>query len=555
MYSLTVTGQVRHKILGGESSFQYMNSRNGVTSILQDVIVTVEYYGANLATDDTIRFKITDLTDASLNISISNPLQIIPKDSFTIDRKQKNFHLSIRSDAVPLMPAPIIFNIGIVNELDILGSRHQVTIKNVPLNPAATTGAATRITHMSPGGDTTFLAPYIRDHNATQGRQVKVRYKIIGKLATDSTVALQLIVPSGSSIKPELVTRNFKVSAARTSELVPYEDSVYVNFNISSQKDFGEDEDIYISFENDNSERDLIRFSRQKLINPNKPFWIEIGANLDLVDGLEPNNFFTGVFFYKRDIKKFKSIFNGDHSNISIFAGIYESKASSDSSISKNDQSFRYFDRNATSLIRNDSFPIFTDTGRLRYRTVTKNVSLFFSPSIRLTDGSANSDGLHVFASLWVEMLWARKSIVSDASTLNRKDTLFVPLNQLLSYDGSPIAGNRYYDYRSQYIGIGLPIYMKDNDVNLFINPIFGLSSQKDIPFMQTITSNPDGNLFLVSRRRWNPFFITQFRLSEEKYGFAFTGEVRGFLLKDAKPQISLALTKKFDLNKFLEFK
>ena len=39
-----------------------------------------------------------------------------------------------------------------------------------------------------------------------------------------------------------------------------------------------------------------------------------------------------------------------------------------------------------------------------------------------------------------------------------------------------------------------------------------------------------------------------QFRLTEETYGIVFTGEVRGFFLKNSKPAITLSLSKKFDL-------
>jgi hypothetical protein len=542
--------QVRHKIVNGESTIPYLQTQQGITTISRNVEISVEYYGADLTVDDSINFTIVNLTDTSLHTVINNPMQIIPRTRFTIDRQQIIFTLSIQMNAVPNLASRESFDIQIVDTSNNTHSSHHVVINNVPLNQPTATNSV-RITHLL--GDTISRVPFIKDKEAKVGRQCKLTYSVLGKLSHDSTVTIKFEIPSGSSIKPDLITKAFTISADKTLASGIYIDSVYINFDINAQKDFGEDEYIYLSFEKNDNVRDVICFSRRGLINPNKPFWIEIGANLDLIDGLEANNFFTGVFFYKRDIKKiygFKKL-----NNISIFAGTYESKTTSDSSISKSNLSFKYFDRNAINLVRNDSFPIFTDTGSLRYRTVTKNISLFFSPSIRLTNGSANSDGLHIFASLWFEMLWSRKSIVSNGSVLNRKDTLFIPRNQLRGFDGVPVFANRYYDYRSQYLGVGMPIYMKDNDVNLLINPIFGISNQRDISVVQTISTTTEQELFLIPKHIWNPFFITQFRLSEEKYGFAFTGEIRGFILKNSKPQISLALTKKFDLNKFLEFK
>ena len=54
---------------------------------------------------------------------------------------------------------------------------------------------------------------------------------------------------------------------------------------------------------------------------------------------------------------------------------------------------------------------------------------------------------------------------------------------------------------------------------------------------------------FQQPKRNWNPFALVQFRLNEEKYGISITGEVRSMLMRDAKPVVSLALSKKFDLS------
>lgn len=556
---LASKAQVRHRIAKGQTTIPYLQSQPGVNAILQNIKINIEYFGAGLSKDDSINFVIANATNAAIDPVITNPLLTIPQSAFTIDKKDTSITLIIRLNAVPNLAGPESFDIHIAGVSDTAHCQHHVVINNVPVNQQ-TGGSSAEISYFNPKGDTTNLPPFIKDKEAKISRQCKIKYKVSEKLSSDSIITIKMETPSGSSIKAELVTKSFIIRKTKTPTAGPY-DSVYINFDISAQKDFGDDEYIYLSFENTDNTRDVICFTRRELINPNKPFWIEIGANLDLVDGLAANNFFTGVFFYKRDLKKFYNRKNKKidssfkNNNISIFAGVYESKTSSDSAIGNGRESFRYFDRGAINLIRNDSFPVFTDTGSLHYKTVTRNVSLFFSPSIRLTNGSANMDGLHIFASIWTELLWSRKSIITNGDQLNRKDTIFVPGNQLKGIPGAPFSTNKFYDYRTQYFGIGLPIYMKDNDVNLFVNPIFGVSNQRDIPVVQTISNSDEDQLFLIPKHKWNPFYIAQFRLSEEKFGFAFTGEIRGFMLQNSKPQISMALTKKFDLNKFLEYK
>lgn len=110
-------------------------------------------------------------------------------------------------------------------------------------------------------------------------------------------------------------------------------------------------------------------------------------------------------------------------------------------------------------------------------------------------------------------------------------------------------------DIKSHYFGIGLPIFFReeieslDENVHLFINPIIGGTNQPTQDYLTNLIKNTP------IRRHWAFFYAIQFRLNEEKIGVAFTGEVRGLLKKDNAPFVSLALTKKFDLTKFLVFK
>lgn len=90
-----------------------------------------------------------------------------------------------------------------------------------------------------------------------------------------------------------------------------------------------------------------------------------------------------------------------------------------------------------------------------------------------------------------------------------------------------------------------------DENIHLFINPVFGLSNQPNKNYINSLLQPTKQE---EPKRKWAPFYAVQFRLNEEKYGIAFTGEVRGLLRRNNQPFVSLALSKKFDLAKFMEF-
>jgi hypothetical protein len=294
--------------------------------------------------------------------------------------------------------------------------------------------------------------------------------------------------------------------------------------------------------------------------NPNKPFWVEIGSNFDFIDGVQPNNPFFGVFFHKRDVKSFNKdaeiLENQAQKNIGVFAGVYESKT-----VSTN-QTEDFFSRsyfNNTSFIpgKPDSIKFFKDAGKYAVKKSVRNIGLFFSPQMRISQGSANIDGLHIFVSFWAELQWQQITQENDYTQLIRIDSSLVGINQIsaLSKTNSGIANNQksVIDIRSHYFGFGLPVFYREKDAHLFINPIIGISNQANTEYLRQIQKyNPDAPDI---KRKWESFYAIQFRLNEEKYGISFTGEVRGLLQKNNPPFVSLALSKKFDLTRFLEFK
>lgn len=326
--------------------------------------------------------------------------------------------------------------------------------------------------------------------------------------------------------------------------------------------------------------------------DPTKPFWVEVGANFDLIDGLKPNNFFTGVFFHERDSRPFfrrdsnrlkqtlrkidskakpvryeriqnKINYTSDRrkmNNLGIFAGIFDSETVTNSQ-DNNWTTAKYFDSSSFANNRTDSILLHTGAGKYLTQRTVKNLSLFFSPQVRLTNGSANEDGLHFFTSLWAELQWQQIIETRTFQAIATKDSL-VHIRTLDTF--RYVGASKEKDIRSHYIGIGFPIYFREstpltNDlVQLLINPVIGFTNQATknylVDYERYELAQLSGKSLGEPTRKWNPFYIVQFRLNEEKYGIAFTGEVRGLLMKNNPPYVSLALTKKFDLTKFIEY-
>jgi len=300
-----------------------------------------------------------------------------------------------------------------------------------------------------------------------------------------------------------------------------------------------------IRIKGDDSSFHELRLTQKGVYIPNKPFWIELGANFDVADGFKANNFFCGIFLFKKDVIKLPG---KGKKNVAILGGVYESKTISSALTS--DSGIVY--RDGRSYIQDSSgrYPLFRDTGTVSATTTTTNVGIFFSPQLRLTNGDADQNGLHLFVSFWAEMLWQTVTTSFDYSHLDTvakgvTTTYVHSLDSLNKYGAK--AQSVKQDFRSHYLGIGLPIFLKEGTANLYVHPVFGATTQSFIPIPE-VGSGGRAVTQLPSKWRW--FYLTQFRLSEEQYGFTFTGEIRGLFGVTDKPFITLALSKKFNLDK-----
>lgn len=277
-----------------------------------------------------------------------------------------------------------------------------------------------------------------------------------------------------------------------------------------------------------------------------KYFWVELGANLDLIDGLKANNLFGGVFYYKRDIQK---IGKRHTNNLAFLGAVYESKAlafrSNEDYVSNN-----FIDGTSLSNISPDSIQIYKAFGKVKIVRNVTNIGILASPQIRLSKKLSSENGAHFYLGLWLEALWQNFSIEYDYTEQATIDTLIAPLNDLNLYRPTFRKENTNVDFATHYFGAGLPVYIQEKDANLTIHSMLGACNQIAASTQEVATNS---NLSSVSRN-WYAFYLVQFRLNEDQYGLSFSGEVRGLLKKNSPPVITLVLSKKFDLAKLIEF-
>ena len=276
-----------------------------------------------------------------------------------------------------------------------------------------------------------------------------------------------------------------------------------------------------------------------------KPFWIEMGGNIDFVEGPKINNFTAGIFFHKLD-HNWGTM--GSHRWAS-FAGAYESKIVTTASSIYDTQ--KYVSKRSFIPGRSDTMWAFGYGGKpLRTQTI-RNWSFFYSPSYRLTNGEYNDGNFHFYLSGWAELRYQEVETKTDFSPLILLDSTKRGMNQLNSLPTFDDTLTRTGVY-SHYLGLGFPIYYEQKDVfNLILNPVFGFTNQPTGEDYNLIGLKNGGS---KSYPKWNPFYFVQFRLSEKEFGLTVTGEIRGLMVKNSPPQYTIALTKKFNLSRLLHF-
>ena len=288
-----------------------------------------------------------------------------------------------------------------------------------------------------------------------------------------------------------------------------------------------------------------LRIAPAHTYSASNPFWLEVGANFDLASQkVEANNVFGGIFLYKRELNSWD-----DRDNFAVAAGVYESKAFSQ------DYGGAYIPPYYTTSSfplpgKPNSFLLFNDTGVVKVNRQIRNIGLFFSPQLRLTNGSSNKNGLHMFISLYGELLWQNVQVNYDYTSTYHTSVDTLGMSDIVNYNLRQ--ETRSFNIYSHYDGVGLPIYFKEDNVNLYLNSVLGVTNQPSDAHVKNYLDGTSPLSFL--NKKWTAFYLVQFRLSEDRYGFAFSGEIRQLLNSESKPFITLVLSKKFNLSKLIEY-
>jgi hypothetical protein len=319
----------------------------------------------------------------------------------------------------------------------------------------------------------------------------------------------------------------------------------------------------YIKIKGDDKSFHAIRLTEKGMYS-DKSFWVDMGANFNLFENIKANNFYSGVFMFEKDVcgdlskmGKYKWLKKGGR-RISFTGGVYETKSLEVNAVS--DSGLVY--RDGRSYIFNNTqggYPVFRDTGKVTTNSTISNLGIFFSPHFRLNRLVTNENGFHWYVSVYAEVLWQRinTTFVYD-NTKQAQIYYTAKTDSLYKIPFKEFAKTQ--DYRTQYLGFGLPLYIKENNFALYINSVLGFTNQKyqilqnnavtDSSVIKNYKTSDFTTLtgFAQPRHSWNPFLLCQFRMNDERIGITFTGEVRTLLLKNVKPLITLTLSKKFDL-------
>ena len=394
-----------------------------------------------------------------------------------------------------------------------------------------------------------IIHPYVSNKGGTQIDTIKIAVRL--NTVNNGLDTLKFTLDAGDFPNhPKILNSNFplKDSTKWDSDM---DIIVALAIETSNMRDTMKQEEVgHIFVVGDSKSALKLRLVPENSYNPNKPFWVEVGANLDLASQqVQTNNVFGGVFFYKRELRSLakKGGPQKDSKILALAAGVYESKNFAQSEDVKY-SILPYFNSSSYPTTHPDSFAIFTDTGVVKLTKQIKNIGLFFSPQIRLSNGNSNSDGIHFFASFYAEVLWENIQTNFDYSLSMRRDTIYVPRSTIGGY--TQRAESKSFNLFSHYEGFGLPVFVKYDDANLYLNPVFGISNQPSDEYVNKFISNE----VTAKDREWKGFFLFQFRLSEEKYGICLSGEVRQLLGAQSNPYITLVLSKKFDLSKLIQF-
>ncbi len=297
-----------------------------------------------------------------------------------------------------------------------------------------------------------------------------------------------------------------------------------------------------------------------------EPFRIAIGANFDFLDGIKSTNLYSELTFTNRSILSLKKSkwryqkrllyvlpiwekIDGEHTtlNFGLNAGYYQNRSFG----IPVDIYLRNGNYITAEEIGSDSTEIFFNSLSLERTYKFDNLGLHFSPTLELLN-RLNPESQEVFnIQMGIHFEVVRRNRTTninykesklDSSLVISNDSLITAFGDFFpkpESQGRSFSETRY----DRYYGLSFPLFYSNKKAEFEFKfatgfGIFGFSD------------------FSPSNNNWtqNLYYITQFRIIEKKFGIQLSGDFRGFYHTDNYNNISISLSKLFDLSKLLSY-
>jgi len=251
-----------------------------------------------------------------------------------------------------------------------------------------------------------------------------------------------------------------------------------------------------------------------------------VGTNFDFAEGVKPQSFYAEISTFLPKLFALKKSNNERGIKpFGIYGGIYQNRNLSPDSSSLSILSYSKLKINGDSIG-------FRETLQRKPVVEINNVGLYFGLTYHVLETSQNDLKFNAYISFHTELIHQQRTTTFTYKTISI-DTLL--LNQIPN-NARPIDKIKNINEinNNYYVGFGIPIQIKTDNIEFNFRPTFGSS--------------------WVTREDLKSFYLYQFSITEKKYGISIGGEYRG-IFGEKETLISISLSKLFSLSKLLEYK
>ena len=138
-------------------------------------------------------------------------------------------------------------------------------------------------------GQTASIATFYSSDHLTKSEDIHIKVQLLTSSPTDSTIHF-ILQPNSFPNNPVLLDNDFKCRVWKKDSIF----TVTLKLTTSNSLDTLRENDIAHVIIRD-KQTPFFTIKLKPSYDATKPFWIEIGSNFDLIDGLKPNNLFAGA--------------------------------------------------------------------------------------------------------------------------------------------------------------------------------------------------------------------------------------------------------------------